>query len=121
MNKQKKKYLVVFCCMLALSGGVIAGAATLSPWAKVTNGLLSNSVETTFTPGWLTKSSDSEYGVKTGKYIKNSWVKLVEGSTTDYNRSADYYKPSTEWIHTKVSKTEHPLDIAYASYGWNYQ
>lgn len=121
MSKRFKNIIAITGCFIVLSGGVIASAATLSPWASINNGILTNSVETTFTPSWLTVSADSQYGVASGKYIKNSWVQIVEGADVRYSISNDYYRPDTTWVHTQVSLGDNPFQTAKCSYGWGYQ
>lgn len=75
MIKKGIMKVAVTASLLAFSiGCTVVGAATISPWASKNADLFSNSVETTFTPSWLTTANDSQYGVTAGKYIKKQLV-----------------------------------------------
>lgn len=119
----KKKILILGATSLLMcsAGFVMAGAATKSPWADKAANLFSNEVQTTFTPSWLTTSDDKAYGCTVGKYIKNSWCKVTEGNREDYNKSDNYYRPDTTWVHTSAKLTDSPFYTASMSYGWGYQ
>lgn len=112
---------VIAFSLIVLSFGTYALAAQINPWAQKSANLFSNTVETTFTPSWLTTSDDKQYGCQVGRYIKNSWCKVEEGNRTDYHKSDDYYKPDTTWVHTYASLSDSPFHTASMSYGWGYQ
>lgn len=121
MRKNLLIFLALLTALTLSAGTVFVGAATLSPWAQKKANLFSNEVQTTFTPSWLTQSSDSQYGCTSGKYIKNSWCKVVEGNRTDYKISSNYYRPSKTWVLTSAKLSDSPFYTATMSYGWGYQ
>lgn len=41
----------------------------------------------------------------------------MEGDREDYNKSDNYYKPSTTWVHTTASLSDSPFHTASMSYG----
>jgi hypothetical protein len=118
----KKKISICLSLALILTLTIVASAATLSPWASISSGL-NVEVATSFTPSWKTEANDTQYGVSEGKYIKNSWVRIVEGDYDKTEKSKNYYRPSTEWVYTHLSKTNNPFKTATATatYGWGYQ
>lgn len=116
----KKKISICLSLALILTLTIVASAAQLSPWASISSGIKVE-VATSFTPSWKTESNDTQYGVEVGKYIKNSWVTLYEGSYNTTKISDHYYRPSTEFVYTSLSKINNPLKTATCTYGWSYQ
>lgn len=120
MRRNNKKHIKTLVLALMLVFTFNINAATLSPWASISSGITVQ-VQTSFTPSWLTTSGDATYGVSSNRYIRSSWVRIQEGNYNETKTSSNYYRPSTTWVHTSLSKVNNPLKTAYASYGWSYQ
>lgn len=121
-KKFKIKAVIVALLICTFMIGIPASyARTVTPYATRSTGGLQLHVTAWFHSAYKTTAADSQYGVKSGKYIKQCWVKIQEG---DYNKT-DYSEALTKAENksgsAELTKVNNPFYDATLTWGWKYQ
>ena len=110
---------VLTCCLAlgVLSGGVMASGKTINGASTQTSLGGTTTVEAWFNPSWKIVSG-AGYGLTTGKYVKQSYVRIQEG---DYDSGRIYSvaaanKTTSKEISVKTSKFNNPLKTMTTNY-----
>ncbi len=109
------------CCTLFFPA--ISGALTHHGNTHYNAGLKCYN-ETWFSPGVKT-SSKYDKKMKSGKWAKNCWSKIVEGKDTSFKKTKTLSKAAAKSKKTKMqwastSQYNNPLINQKYTYGWNY-
>lgn len=120
--KRVGKTVLASCLALGvLAGGGMASGMTMNGASTNTSITGTTTVEAWFTPNWKIVSG-SGYGLTTGKNVKQSYVRIQEGSY-DSGRKYSTVAPSitsSKKITAKHSKTNNPFYTMNTNYGWIY-
>lgn len=120
----KKKNIVKKMATLALAGIVVTGsmasAMTVSPFASRSTGGLKLRVVAWFNSGYKTTKDDRQYGVESGKYINQCWVKIKEGDYKETIWSESYKKKQAGQGSATLEKYNNPFYDATLTWGWIY-
>ncbi len=118
---KKRIAIVLAALVVCFSTTIIARGMSLSPYGSYgkTNLVYLKAIAW-FNSGWKTTSDDSAYGVTANKYIKQCYVWITQGDSTNYDYSATY-KPSDNGQGTaSLEEFNNPFKDQSGGYGWYY-
>ena len=120
MKKNLMKKIGAMMLVVGMTTATTASAMTVSPYARRSVGGITLRVVAWFNSGYKTTSDDAQYGVQAGKYIKQCWVRIKEGSYDKTEYSAAYTRAEAKQGQAELSKTNNPLSDATCTWGWKY-
>lgn len=120
--KQKiaKKIMILGIASTMLFSGTAVSAMTKTPFASRDTGGIHLRVCAWFNSGYKTTTEDREYGVVSGKYIKQCWVRIQEGNYDKIKNSKSYTKKQAKTGIAELTKYNNPFADAKLTWGWKY-
>lgn len=118
---KKRIAILTAALVLCLSTTVMAYGMTRSPYGSYgkTN-LVYLSAIAWFNSGWKTTADDSAYGVQANKNIKQCYVWITQGNSTNYDYS-ESYSPSDEGQGiASLEEFNNPFKSQSGGYNWIY-
>lgn len=120
--KIMKKYLITAALTLGLLVVGTTTAQVKTHWGFSETGTINVTAEAWFNPSIKVPSGTSLDGLKANSYVKQAWVRIVEGSYDSgraYTAVAPASKPNKEYS-VKITRVNNPFADLKSSNGWLY-